>query len=188
MYPRQQGGMILWTPVDESILDSNENPAWYEHPTFKRKVDVVALELNNTNGFDLRPYETNPPQPRIRIAVTERLSVIGFPFGQTAGGIFGIWTSGTIASEPTVDFNDLPSFLIDARTREGQSGSPVISYSSGGGVQTEDGSTTFMGEIANLQGVYSGRINSESDIGIVWKREVIDSIIDGLEHGSNSFT
>ena len=89
-----------------------------------------------------------------------------------------MWSTGFVASEPDIDHGGRPIFLIDCRTREGQSGSPVIiSRSSEGYLSYEDGST--VGEfIPQLLGVYSGRINPESDLGIVWKaRAVVDLLI-----------
>src|SRR5206468_3833715 len=96
--------------------------------------------------------------PRLKVGPAEGVSIVGFPFGITGGGAFAIWTRGFVASEPDVDLEDLPSFLVDARTRPGQSGSPVIAYSSGGMTTLADGSSAmFGGPVTNLLGVYSGR-------------------------------
>ena len=56
--------------------------------------------------------------------VGSELQVIGYPYGQV-GGPFPIWSKGFIASEPDLDIAGLPVFLIDCRSRPGQSGSPV---------------------------------------------------------------
>lgn len=96
----------------------------------------------------------------------------------TAGGVFGVWATGFLASEPDIDFNNLPIQLIDCRSRQGQSGSPVIAYRSGGGVALKDGSTgMFSGPVERFIGIYSGRINAESDLGIVWKASAICDLI-----------
>jgi hypothetical protein len=65
----------------------------------------------------------------------------------------------------------------------------VISYYHGGEtVPLIDGDWQEGPEpVAELQGVYSGRINEESDIGIVWKREVIQEIIESRVRGNNDF-
>lgn len=92
----------------------------------------------------------------------------------------GIWTRGAIATEPEADFGGLPRFLIDSRTRPGQSGSPVLFYSAAGLVPTRDGgSAMYSGPVTKLLGVYSGRINGQSDLGFVWKTRVIREIIVG---------
>jgi hypothetical protein len=41
-----------------------------------------------------------------------------------------------------------------------------------------DGSVAvYGGSISNLLGIYSGRINAESDLGMVWKVQVIKEIL-----------
>lgn len=108
---------------------------------------------------------------------------LAFHSGSRGGGAFAIWTRGFIASEPEVDLNDLPVFLIDARTRPGQSGSPVIAYSGAGANPMADGSLAFGGPVTNLLGVYSGRINEQSDLGRVWKAQAVRDILTAQQHG-----
>ena len=55
------------------------------------------------------------------------------------------------------------AFLVDAKTWEGQSGSPVLAR------VTEDG--------AQLIGIYSGRTNKDSSLGYVWKLDIINQIV-----------
>jgi hypothetical protein len=86
-----------------------------------------------------------------------------------------------MASESFVNFRDLPVFLVDCRTRQGQSGSAVIAYRSGGMVAMEDGSSAaFNGPVTKFLGIYSGRINSESDLGIVWKSSAILELVESI--------
>jgi hypothetical protein len=42
----------------------------------------------------------------------------------------------------------------------------------------DDGSATaFEGSVSRLLGIYSGRINDESDLGIVWKVSAVAELI-----------
>lgn len=177
---------IEWEPRDEVVLETDPDRAhWLQHPVHGRKVDVVAVPLSNIQGADLHPYEIGGTAPELVTGPSEDVSIIGFPFGFTAGGAFGVWTHGFTASEPDVDWNELPCFLVDARTREGQSGSPVIAYSSGsGGHRLSGGALAFSpGPVTNLLGVYSGRLNRDSDIGVVWKVDVVRDILAAQEQG-----
>ena len=109
------------------------------------------------------------------------MSVIGFPFGIQAGGSLAVWATGFVASEPDIDFNNLPVFLIDCRSRPGQSGSAVVSYRSGGMVRMDDGSSAvFAGPVCRFLGIYSGRLKAESDLGIVWKAAAIRQLTESL--------
>ena len=77
---------------------------------------------------------------------------------------------------------DLPIFLIDCRARPGQSGSPVVAYRSGGSVVLEDGTTVVVsgGPVHRFFGIYSGRINEKSDLGLVWKAQAIRELVDSI--------
>ncbi|HCG8759872.1 trypsin-like peptidase domain-containing protein [Vibrio parahaemolyticus] len=170
-----------WVGIVEPILDADDNPLWIEHPVLGKKADFVALPLTNLQGVELYAYDLNNTGPDIHIGPADSVSVVGFPFGIQAGGSLAVWATGFMASEPEVNFKDLPTFLIDCRSRQGQSGSAVIAYRSGGSVAMKDGNTAiFAGPVTKFLGVYSGRINSESDLGIVWKASAIKELVDSI--------
>jgi hypothetical protein len=181
------GTLGAWHSVTEPLFNATGDPLWLEHPTHARRVDVVALPLTQVGGSEFIGYDPTRAGVAIKYGISRQLSIIGFPFGRTGGGALGIWTQGYVASEPDLDFDDLPMFLIDARTRSGQSGSPVIAYADGGMVTTEDGNAgIYSGPVERFIGVYSGRIvnpddpEPSTDLGFVWKRDAVKDII---EHG-----
>jgi hypothetical protein len=108
------------------------------------------------------------------------VSIIGYPLGLTAHGAWPIWKTGHIASEPDLDYNDMPCFLVDATTREGMSGSPVV-LRFWGGYPKRDGSKTIGGSVTSFLGIYSGRIHKDSEIGLVWRPRVIGEILAEVE-------
>jgi hypothetical protein len=166
-----------WVTRTEPLYFAS-TPRWREHPTLGSKADFVALPLSALNDVALYPHDPANPGPAILVGAADTVSVIGFPFGMTAGGAFGVWATGFLASEPDVDFNGLPVQLIDCRSRQGQSGSPVIAYRHGGMVaMVGGGASAFSGPVSRFIGVYSGRINAESDIGIVWKATAIQELL-----------
>lgn len=124
-----------------------------------------------------------PLAPRRLIPALE-LFVLGFPVGWkplvAAQSAYAVWSRGSVASEPELDWDDLPRFLIDSRTRQGQSGSPVFAFrnyawrDAQGDIQLPTG-PAVEGE---LVGIYSGRIHPESDLGYVWRAETVAEIID----------
>lgn len=169
-----------WVSRSEPLY-VNGNPRWIEHPTLGSKADFVALPLSQLADVELYPYDPANPGPEIQVGPADPVSVIGFPFGITAGGAFGVWATGFLASEPDVNFNNLPIVLVDCRSRQGQSGSPVLAYRAGGGVAMKDGgSAIFGGPVERFIGIYSGRINAESDLGIVWKAEALVELLSTL--------
>jgi hypothetical protein len=174
------GQLGQWTPRSETLYAKGE-PRWYEHPIRPLEIDVVALPLLNDAGIDVYGYD---PCATIRILsaqLSEPLNIIGFPFGVTSGGALGIWVRGFIATAIALDWNGLPCFLVDSRTRSGQSGSPVIAFSPAGSAThvASGGLATLAHDLEEFFGVYSGRINEKSDLGIVWKAQVVCDIVDG---------
>lgn len=169
-----------WVPRHEPLY-VNGSSRWIEHPTLGPKADFVALQLTDLSDVELIPHDPTNPGPQIHVGPADTVSVIGFPFGMTAGGAFGIWATGFLASEPEVDFGNLPIQLIDCRSRQGQSGSPVIAYRAGGSLAMAGGGTSvFGGPVERFIGIYSGRINAESDLGIVWKAKAIAELVQTL--------
>jgi len=168
-----------WMFKSERLVDIDDKPLWLEHPSGGRQVDVAALPLTNTDGVHLFPYSLDygPEEDPVLLTPSTAVNIVGFPFAQSSVAGIGIWARGTIASEPELDYGEWPRFLIDSRTRPGQSGSPVVFFSPGGAVLRRSGTTAFGGQIIQLLGVYSGRINDQSDIGIVWKNDVIRDIV-----------
>jgi hypothetical protein len=72
-----------------------------------------------------------------------------------------------------------PVFLIDCRTRPGQSGSAVIAYRPSGYRRYENDRVVshFTGKAWEFLGVYSGRVNSESDLGKVWHVSAVEEVL-----------
>ena len=178
-----KGQLGSWQSKIEPLYfdPENEKKRWFEHPVLGGTADFVALPLTQLDDVELYPYDLAKPGEDMLIGPAEAVSVIGFPFGITAGGNFPVWATGFIASEPVVDYDDLPIQLIDCRSRQGQSGSPVLAYRSGGMIAMADGSSAaFDGPVSKLIGIYSGRINAESDIGIVWKTSAILELVNSI--------
>lgn len=174
-------GLGAWEPTVEPLFDG-EIPRWIEHPEFGPHCDFVALPLTKTLGMRLCPYDPAKPGLNIAVGVAEAVSVIGFPLGLRSGGLFPVWATGFIASEPQIDHDKRPVFLVDCRTRPGQSGSPVVAYRAGGIVASEGGQiSTYTRPVFRFLGIYSGRINADSDIGTIWKASAIASLVGSIQ-------
>ncbi|MCY4303443.1 MAG: hypothetical protein OXC62_01445 [Aestuariivita sp.] len=176
--------------IDLEDHDNPGEPSWVEHPTLGKHADIVALpvkELEDTIGKESRVLDLSAPW--YRWGVGSELYVIGYPFGHVSAP-FPIWSKGFMASEPDIDISELPIFLIDCRSRKGQSGSPVWGrFGLGDVVEHEGKRFTPKGIINHFLGVYSGRLNSESDLGFVWKRSCIEELVNhAAAHGTQHQT
>lgn len=152
---------------------------WLVHPEYGRNVDIAALPLAKgllKNAYT-RPINEIANTP-IQMMVGSSATIVGFPRGLDAGGT-PIWKNGSIATEPDLAFGR-NHFLIDAATREGLSGAPVILRREGG-YSTVDGYIASPGVFYRLVGLYSGRTASvdqlEAQLGIVWPAHLIHDIV-----------
>lgn len=170
-----------WKKVKLPLYREDETPFWIEHPIFQEKADIVALNLNWGNDITKYPYYLKTNLDRVNMVITpaETISVIGFPFGLSSYMKFPIWATGFLAQELSLVSKENPTFLIDCRTRQGQSGSAVIAYRPSGFRRTEGDriiSQLSPSKTWEFLGIYSGRVNSESDLGKVWHVSAIEDL------------
>lgn len=168
-----------WNPKFEELY-SQDNKRWLDHPQ-NREYDVVALPLNNIDeSIKIYPFDLNLANTDMIPEPAMPISIIGYPAGIRTGEGFPIWKTGHIASDPELDYDKKPVFLIDATTREGMSGSPVVLRLTGGFRQQNNCMVAFGGLSTRFLGVYSGRItqkNNSMELGFVWRPSVILEIL-----------
>lgn len=199
---KQDDDEMKWGTAEISLFEKSGERRWMEHPTLGSSVDVVAFALLSPDllepkvsywGHDL------DDQHDIPVSAGRDVSVIGFPYGQRTSdsNYTPIWVRGTIATEPEFDFDDRPLFLVDARTRQGQSGSPVVAVKWKGttGLDANENVTNVTiakATHSRLLGVYSGRLVRPdeddqpcptcgslhgTDLGLVWKASALEEIL-----------
>lgn len=166
----------FWRPdvVELYTLDGKKN--WLEHPNGS-KVDVIALPITPSYS-DLILYELDLNLAKVDMIpeVAMPVSIIGFPEGFVGRKQFPIWKTGHLASEPSINYNNQPIILIDATTRKGMSGSPVIlrlkdnyKMKSGNKMMASTSYRTL------FLGIYSAQ-SPLAEIGIIWKPIVLEDI------------
>ena len=175
----RKGHLGEWIWRVETLLHG-DSPTWIEHPRLPGEIDCVALPLAQLDDVELFPYSLKEPTHKLKLGPAETVSVVGFPFGLRSHGAFAIWATGFIATEVGIDHEQLPQFLIDCRSRPGQSGSPVIAHRPGGMTPLMQERTFATTPLTELLGVYSGRINEQSDLGIVWKIGALRDLVQNV--------
>lgn len=153
--------------VSEPLLDDANNPLWLEHP-HDPAVDVVALPLTQLDDVTLHPYVLAPPERPMHVEVGDGVSIIGFPYAKAHHPEFPLptWSHGYIATEPMFNEDQILRYLVDVRSRSGQSGSPVVLYRPPGWVNFERAGQGPLMEfskqpLTQLLGIYSGRLLEE---------------------------
>jgi hypothetical protein len=175
-------------------------PTWFIHPKHGYLVDVVAIPICEKEAIPahMHLYPLNAFPFECEPEVSDDVFVLGYPFGITDPLEYPIWKKGSIATEPAIAFKGLPRMLIDTATRSGMSGSPVIIKRTGIHPTLED--PERFGTATGFVGVYSGRYGVEKEnlnkdslekedvqLGIVWRKEVIEEIIIGQVQGTVDF-
>lgn len=114
----------------------------------------------------------------------QTVSVVGYPLGwRDRVNKLPVWKTGHIASEPSVDFDGDPRFLIDITGRAGMSGAPVI----GGHMETylPVKGIPRMGGSGRLLGVYAS--NATRSLGTAGATEEV-SLEEAAEEGRKDWT
>lgn len=176
-----------WLKVKLPLYRDSGEPFWIEHPVLGAEADLVALNVNWGSDVLCLPYyiETDADRVGMLVSPAEPISVIGFPFGISTSGKLPVWATGFLAQELSLVTEQHPVFLIDCRSRQGQSGSPVIAFRTSGYRCIKEGriSASLSAEIAwEFLGIYSGRVNSESDLGRVWHINALSALLDAAEN------
>lgn len=152
-------GVLTMEEVTLPLFAEDGAAVWWEHPTLGRRCDLGVIDLR-TQLVDRFRVETvgevaNSYDMAIRLG--GEVFIIGYPLGFSHFARTPIWKRGSIASEPHIeDERSEGRVVIDATTRGGMSGSPVVLraathfLSESGEVRQAPGAMRFLG-------VYSSR-------------------------------
>jgi hypothetical protein len=162
-------GAISW--VRFPLFSDRKEPLWinfYEdEKKTSRLLDVVAIPFPKEYYSYIETFnllDSSSLKPDVALYPASELFVVGFPndYGQISP--YPIWKRGTIASEPKFNAVGISTFLIDATTRKGMSGSPVFFRSNL--YTTYDGKFAFDSLFTFLIGIYRGQ-DYDAEIGEV---------------------
>jgi hypothetical protein len=202
----KQNISIEFRPMDLPILRDGQ-AAWWQHRGYldpagqPRRVDIGVLPLEDViedfaeikkliQSFGAQvlvktadsPKDWTYQQGTARVA--SEVFILGYPLGLANQGVLPIWKRGSLASEPLYDIEgNIPIIYVDALTRHGMSGSPVLFF--GPEIIDEVGipspQTRRPHDHPWLIGVYAGRRVATADeiemaLGRVWKRRLLDEI------------
>lgn len=172
-FPLFLGGDLYWTVQRIELYASGGEARWYVHPYSppgEGGTDVVALPIDEEPPSAYAYPLEDAVDPR-DLSPGAELNIVGYPFGVRTSA--AVWSRATVASEPRHGFNEDPVYLVDARSRSGQSGSPVVTTDSR---SLTDGPPQAKAQW-RLAGIYSGRVDAELDLGRVWWPIVIREVL-----------
>lgn len=135
-------------------------------------VHIQDLELRYKDIEDYSDY----------LYASEDIFIVGYPKGITDYTGQPIWKRATVASNPHLGWDGQEQFLVDCASKQGMSGAPAFFYNLKGAIMLGNTQLMTSSPITVFHGIYVGRIGGtsefEAQIGRVWKKKVIEEIID----------
>jgi hypothetical protein len=188
--PDEQGHIpMFFKSVRVPLYDDDLSaPRWLEHPSFERRVDVAVIDISDVLvGMNIDHVNILENDAVLEPFPSQDVFIVGYPLRLIPNAPYPVWKRGTLATDPKFDPEGLPKMYVDTATRKGMSGSVVIarhvlvnqSVTKKDGTKTE---TYLYARLDTVLGIYSGRLGPhqvEAQLGIVWKRHVIEETIAG---------
>ena len=207
-------GLMHFKPMQMDLHDSDGLPIWFDEKEPGVQNDYVVIPLNQhipelADGITKlrcieggrvtvkRGADMSSRPGMVRAAdiahfyppIGSEVFVIGYPLGLSSNGIFPIWKRASIASEPQTGVtlfgrNYDNAFYVDAMTKSGMSGSPVVYLGRPGDkLYSDEGTEVEFGvEDPLMVGVYAGRDGVSNDeyelsVGRVWKIGSVEALV-----------
>lgn len=137
------------------LYDAIQRPLWITSETAPG-ADVVLLPVPPAayEGVSLFVFTEAHTHGDIKMRPTSGATLLGYPYGfaDTAHDL-PVWKTGHIASEPNVDFDNKPVFLVDVSAFPGMSGSPVLAVANG--IYENEEGQMRSGRVLKLLGIFS---------------------------------
>lgn len=167
-------------------IELEEGVSWKAHPTEGTDLAAIPISVGDMLPFEFQHLNDCELENDWQPWIGDDCFICGFPEGIKGPHGTPIWKRASIATQPTLPWNDRPMLLVDTTGNSGLSGSPVIGRGSGV-LKQENGEKLSGNEIIGtwykMLGVYSGRLSQEgvgSQLGRVWKSELIDELLEAF--------
>lgn len=124
---REESSRLFLHEQFAEIYNKQGEALWYQHQE-KNLVDIAVLNLGTDfEGTLVQGINNLAMQNDMAIEIGNNVFILGYPLGFSHFFNTPIWKQGVIASEPHAEtLESKGKIMIDATTRTGMSGSPVI--------------------------------------------------------------
>jgi len=141
--------------IELPLYDEHNEPVWVASETYPAAdIVLVPLPVDVYRGLGPLVFTEAHTRADIKIRPTSGATLLGYPYGfYDQKHFLPVWKTGHVASEPNVDFEGRPVFLVDVSAFPGMSGSPVLAVANGV-YETEDGALRS-GRLWRLLGIFS---------------------------------
>jgi hypothetical protein len=188
-------------PVNIPLYTKTGEPIWVQNQQFP-EADVVLVPIVSTlydGRGQLTVFSEAHTQVDMKVRPSSQAVLLGYPYGFfDTRNFLPVWKTGHLATEPTVDFQGQPVFLVDVSAFPGMSGAPVVGVSNGVYESERQLGAMMSGVQRKLLGIFSAMrmvkpqasvdaagtpiataVPSPGDslqLGYVWKAQIITDI------------
>lgn len=188
---KEQTGKLFFHEKFISLYDSDGLAMWYQHPT-KSAVDIAVINVGSQlMGHLATGVNELCTECDMAIEIGNQVFVLGYPLGLSHFANTPIWKRGAIASEPHYETpSSRNKIVIDATTRKGMSGAPVIMrekthyLAESGVVKQKANASRFVGVYASRPALVSNSAIEEveaslasHEVGYVFKSGCVHEVI-----------
>lgn len=159
------------------LFTKSGKPLWITSSSFpEADLAVIPVVSGAYKDCNVSCISAEWAKSQMLLRPTTNVTLVGYPYGffDTANAL-PIWKTGTIASEPAIDFEKKPLLLIDVAAFPGMSGSPVFAIASGI-YEVADGSAVTPGSVREFLGVYAS-------MQMVGKNKFLEQLTHGAQYG-----
>ncbi len=143
-------------PVAVPLYTKTGDPIWIQSRQFP-EADVVLVPIVPAlyeKGGQLSAFSEAHMQVDMKMRPTSQATLLGYPYGFfDTRNFLPVWKTGHLATEPDVDFQGQPVFLVDVSAFPGMSGAPVVGVSNG--VYESENGSMMSGVQRRLLGIFS---------------------------------
>ena len=186
--------------VNIPLYTKTNDPIWIQSKQIP-EADVVLVplvpQLYDGKG-QLFAFSDAHTQTDMKMRPASQAVLLGYPYGFfDTRNFLPVWKTGHLATEPSVDFQGQPVFLVDVSAFPGMSGSPVVGVAQG--VYESESGGMMSGLQRKLLGIFSamrtlrprdndGQLMAQGSpnpgdslqLGYVWKAQLITDIARGF--------
>jgi hypothetical protein len=143
-------------PVNIPLYTKAGDPIWIrslEYPEADVVLVPIVSSLYDGRG-QLFVFSEAHTLVDMKMRPASQAVLLGYPYGFfDTRNFLPVWKTGHLASEPTVDFQGQPVFLVDVSAFPGMSGAPVVGVSNG--VYENEAGEMMTGIQKRLLGIFS---------------------------------
>lgn len=191
-YKNYPDAQILTQEFIIDLYDPSGTALWYQH-RLRNALDVAVMNTAGSfGGVMISGINEIALQNDMAVQIGNEVFVLGYPLGFSHFINTPIWKRGSIASEPILETPESRTrVLIDATTRQGMSGAPVIMREKTHYVAEDRQIKTYLNATRWI-GIYASRPNiprivgefeedRRAEVGYFYKmRCVHDTVVDGI--------